>query len=273
MSSSSSSPPTGLAPPPRLERSNEPPPSTPTRAPLKKKRKSRAVGARHKKTLLELQQQALASQEPSYMASLAHLMRNKHLHESDKDPWVMWVLLVTSLLYVYTKNREWPMLVFFVWYFVELIVFSSLKFVRRYVAHHVYRTEGKHNELVLDLVLFFFTLLAAIYVYDFSVFATPFVPPSAWRVGLVVGASLLAGFSRFFWHSLGLLQLTIWALYFTQLGVAGALAVALAASLSVLFIYAWHLRPINDHYIFNAFYGLFQVTLFSALLTGIAINI
>lgn len=206
-------------------------------------------------------------------AFLVHAACDSPVHEADKDPWMLALVLVTAIVYLYTRRWEWALLAFVVYYATETLLFHAIGIFSPYVKKHMHAYHSRTNEIVTDPFVFMLVLSTAVYVFDYSILATAVVPPTALRVLAVSLAALLSAFSRIYSFSLVLLLSTIWIVYFTQTSTAGALAQALVASGTALVIFAWFVRPINDHYVFNAIFASLQAAFFAAILTGFAINV
>jgi len=238
--------------------------------PTKKRRKSQRPMP---KTLIQRRDAASKAGASPIAATIVHIVADRHLAEAHEDPFYLALLLVTFLVYLYTRRWEWVLVAFVVYYALENLLFFAAKAFHGYVGSFFHKYESRTDELLTDPIVFALALLAAGYVYELSAFQVAAVPAGAARTLAVALVALLAGFSRLYTVASIALVATIWIVYFTQTSVPGALEQALAATVTALGLFLWFLRPINRHYIFNALYALFYTTFFTAILTGIAMNI
>ena len=224
-------------------------------------------------TLMQRQAHAAKKGAKPIAATIVHIMADRKMAESDADPFYLTLLLVTFMVYLYTRRWEWALVGFLVYYTVENVLFFAARTFDSYVGRWVLQHQSRTDELLTDPIIFALALLVAAYVFDASAFSVAAVPAGAIRTLAVSLAALASMFSRIFYLSLALLLATVWVVYFTQTAVPGALEQALAATITAIGLYLWFLRPINCHYVFNAVYALLYTVFFSAVLTGITMNL
>lgn len=232
-----------------------------------------AAGAKRPKTHLERCSQARSKGFSALSGTIVHIVCDKGLHEEQLDPFYLTLLLVTFLVYLYTRRWEWVLVAFVVYYALENVLFFGAKVLHGHIGAYLHRHFSRTDELLTDPIVFALALLVAGYLLELSAFAVGAVPSGAARTLAVALVALLSVFSRLYTLSAGALLVTIWIVYATQSATAGALEQALVATVGTLFLYAWFVRPINSHYIFNALFCLLHAAFFAALFTGIALNV
>lgn len=225
------------------------------------------------KTLIQRMDHAHKHGHGKYAATVVHVVADDNLTESKADPFYLSLLLVTFLVYLYTSRWEWVLVAFVVYYALENVLYFGAHAFHSYIGSRFQKYESRTDELLTDPIVFALALLVAAYVYDFSVFSVASVPSGAVRTLAVTLTAALAGFSRLYTISAIALVVVVWIVYATQTSTPGALEQALAGTVTVIGLFLWFLRPINHHYIFNAFYALLYTAFFVSLLTGIALNL
>ena len=225
------------------------------------------------KTLVQRRDHAARNGASPIAATVVHVVADRHLLEAEHDPFYLALLLVTFMVYLYTRAWQWVLVAFVVYYALENVLYFGAKALHGYVGSYIHKYESRTDELLTDPIIFALALLTAAYVYEYSAFSTAAVPSGALRTLAVSLVALLSGFARLYVAGVVALVVTIWIVYFTQTATTGALDQALVATVTALGLNLWFLRPINHHYIFNALYALLYTTFFAAVLTGIAMNI
>lgn len=208
----------------------------------------------------------------TYSAVLAHVIADDPLADAHCDPFQLSLLLIVFLLYLYTGEWFWVLIAFLVYYALENVLYFTAPRWHPYIGGCLHLNESRINELILDPVVFVLALLAAVYIFDYSVFQLTVQPVGVWRTIVVILPSLLAAFSATYAFAWITHVAVIWIVYATIGGGGVFLLQALAATIAVSTMYAWFLRPINNHFVFNSIYTLLYGTFFAALLTGIAVN-
>ncbi len=208
----------------------------------------------------------------TYSAVLAHVIADDPLTHAHHDPFQLALLLAVFLLYLYTGEWFWVLIVFLAYYALENVVYFTAPRWHSYVGGCLHVNESRINELILDPIVFVLALLGAVYILDYSVFQLAVQPVGAWRTLLVLAPTVLAAFSDTYAIAWLVHIAAIWIVYATLSGGALALTQALAATIAASTLYAWFLRPINNHFVFNSLYAVLYGTFFAALLTGIAVN-
>lgn len=206
-------------------------------------------------------------------AAVVHMLVDKRHRESSADPFYLALVLSTFLVYLYTRQWEWVLVAFAIYYVLESALFFAARAFNSHVGSYIHKYYSRANELVADPIVFALALLTTSYVLDSSALTTAAVPSGTLRALFVGLATLPSAFSRAYFISLAILILVIWIVYFTQAGTPNALEQALVASAGSVFVYLMFLRPINHHYLFNALFALLYIGLFSAILTGISLNL
>jgi len=225
------------------------------------------------KTLVQRMDHAHKHGCGKYAATVVHVVADRNLAEAQADPFYLSLLLLTFLVYLYTRRWEWVLVAFVVYYALENVLYFGAKALHGYVGSRFQKYESRTDELLTDPIVFAFALLTAAYVFEFSAFVTTATSAGALRTLAVALTAVLAGFSRLYTVAAVALVVVIWVVYATQTSSPGALEQALAATVTSLGLFLWFLRPINHHYIFNAFYALLYTNFFVSLLTGIALNL
>ena len=245
------------------------PPPVP-RTPTKEKRKQRQTPTR--KTLLQRKDQATRAGYGAFPATIVHIVADRALHEASHDPFYLALVLLVFLVYLYTRQWEWVLVWFVIYYIIENVCFFGARAFHPFIGTYIQRYESRSDELLTDPIIFLITLATASYVYEASVFQTAAVPAGALRTFFVASVAMLSAFSRLYFVSLFLTMAAVWIVYFTQSSVPESLEQALVATLTVGCIFLWFIRPINCHYLFNAIYLVLFTLFFAGLLTGIQLN-
>lgn len=229
------------------------------------------MSAKRPLTFLERQEEQISKGHSPLVAAIAHVLRDKHYDPVGYDQWYLAIVLATTLSYLYL--RRWPLVLigFVVWYTFENLMWYSVGIASRGLRNNLRATESRERELLIDPVVFLLTLAISVYIFDYSVVslgagATDMLPAvlsnADWiRAAIVVVLACWSGFIRTFWITLVLLLAAIWIIFAVDSGSPLQLWLAVRASGVVIFYYAWFIRPIARHFLYNALFAVMYVLL------------
>jgi len=218
-------------------------------------------------TYPERKQQQKDAGHGAFVAAIAHILRDKHADPAGYDQWYLSIVLVTTLSYLYV--RSWSVLLFgfVVWYMFENLVWYSIGLFSQGIRNNLRCTESRERELLIDPAVFLMTLAASMYTFEISFVAQgagasfdAALSTEQWLQAVVISIlASWAGFMRGFWLTLLALLAAIWIIFALDSSNALQLWIALRASAVALFYFAWFIRPIAMHFLYNALFAVFYM--------------
>lgn len=236
--------------------------------------KKKRPAQRQRKTLKDRKDEALSRGHSKLCGAVAHVLRDQHVDPAGYDQWYLSIVLTTLLAYLYLRRWEAVLFGFVVWYVFENLVWLAICYSSHGMGMHLKSVESRDRELIADPAVFAMALLLALYAFEYSFLAngagaSPPLPLSTadlLRAAVVIVPASWSGFIRLYWLLFGALLAIVWIVFTTDSGSAYQLWLALRATGTVGFVFAWFVRPISRHFLYNALFALLYAATAVALI-------